>query len=86
MEVMDNSIDEALAELDGEQLAQLDLTRYESLCEALTTLTAEQAGEHTHYLCGSDTCTGLGGARRVKRSHSRNGPVTTPCPHQVHTA
>ena len=55
------AIDEALAELDGEQLAQLDLARYESLCEALTTLTAEQAGEHTHYLCGSDTCTGLGG-------------------------
>ena len=34
------AIDEALAELDGEQL---DLTRYKALCEALSGLTAVQA-------------------------------------------
>ena len=50
------AIDAALEALSDEQLAQF-LTRYETLCEALSNLTAVQAGEtHEHYLCGGDTC------------------------------
>ena len=50
------AIDAALKALSDEQLAQF-LTRYEAVCEALSSLTAVQAGEtHEHYLCGGDTC------------------------------
>ena len=50
------AIDAALEALSDEQLAQF-LTRYEAVCEALSSLTAVQAGEtHEHYLCGGDTC------------------------------
>ena len=43
------AIDEALAELSGEQAAGLDMTRYEKICAALNApaLVAEQDGEHT---------------------------------------
>ena len=40
------AIDKALALLTDEQREKLDMTRYEALCEAMTTLTAEQEGEH----------------------------------------
>ena len=55
------AIDKALALLTDEQREKLDMTRYEALCEAMTTLTAEQegehkqAGEHSHPICGA-TC------------------------------
>ena len=54
------TIDEALAELSGDQLAKLDMTRYETVCAALTEMTAVQEEGHTHYLCGGDICTGVG--------------------------
>ena len=54
------AIDAALEALSDEQLAQF-LTRYEAVCEALSSLTAVQAGEtHEHYLCGGDTCNAEG--------------------------
>ena len=49
------AIDKALALLTDEQREKLDMTRYEALCEAMTTLTAEQVGEHSHPICGA-TC------------------------------
>lgn len=49
------AIDKALALLTDEQREKLDMTRYEALCEAMTTLMAEQAGEHSHPICGA-TC------------------------------
>ena len=64
------AIDEALDALDGEQYAQLDLTRYEAVCEALANLTAEQAeteNGHTHYLCGGDTCNKEGHAEETEK-------------------
>lgn len=49
------AIDEALAALTEEQLTALDLTRYEALCKALTSLTAEQDSTHRdHPLCPHD--------------------------------
>ena len=44
------AIDEALAELSGEQAAGLDMTRYEKICAALNApaFVAEQDGEHDH--------------------------------------
>ena len=46
------ALDAALAALTEEQLAALDMTRYKAVCEALTQLTAEQANEHSHPICG----------------------------------
>lgn len=50
------AIDKALALLTDEQREKLNMTRYEALCEAMTTLTAEQAGEHSHPICGDVNC------------------------------
>ena len=51
------AIDEALAALDEEQTAKLDMTRLENICVALTTFVAAQDGEHAdHPICGL-TCT-----------------------------
>lgn len=51
------AVDKALAELDDEQLAALDMARYEALCAALVSqvsLTAERGGEHAdHPICGA---------------------------------
>jgi len=44
------ALDAALDALTDEQLAALDMTRYEALCAALAALTAEQAA-HSHALC-----------------------------------
>ena len=50
------AIDEALAELTDEQIAGLDMARYESICAALTGLVAVQADVHeNHPICGA-TC------------------------------
>ena len=55
------ALDAALEALTDEQLAQLDMTRYETLCATMTALTAEQAGEHTdHPICGNANCTESG--------------------------
>ena len=54
------AIDEAMAELTEEQIAELDMKRYETVCAAPIQLAAVQAGGHTHYLCGGDTCNGVG--------------------------
>lgn len=62
------AIDKALALLTDEQREKLDMTRYEALCEAMTTLTAEQEGEHkqanehSHPICGDVSCTKHGGS------------------------
>ncbi len=56
------ALDAALEELTDEQLAQLDMTRYEALCVAMTTLTAEQATHTDHALCThGDDCTSCPG-------------------------
>ena len=53
------AIDEALAELTEEQIAGLNMTRYESICAALTGLVAVQDDSvHTnHPICGATKCT-----------------------------
>ena len=53
------ALDEALAALSEEQYAQLDMTRYEALCEAMNELTAEQENGHSHPICGA-THTNIG--------------------------
>ena len=63
------AIDAALEALSDEQLAQF-LTRYEAVCEALSSLTAVQAGEtHEHYLCGGADCN--------KEGHAQEDGTTT---------
>ena len=51
------NLDETLAALTEEQLAALDMARYEALCEQLAaqvSLTAERGGEHAdHPICGA---------------------------------
>lgn len=51
------NLDETLAALTEEQLAALDMARYEALCAALAaqvSLTAERGGEHAdHPVCGA---------------------------------
>ena len=54
------NLDETLAALTEEQLAALDMARYEALCEQLAaqvSLTAERGGEHAdHPICGDASC------------------------------
>ena len=50
------NLNETLAALTEEQLAALDMARYEALCAALVpqvSLTAEQAGHTNHPICGA---------------------------------
>ena len=56
------AVDKALAELDDEQLAALDMARYEALCAAPTELTAEQAAHSSHPICGDTSCKEHGAA------------------------
>ncbi len=63
------AIAEAMDSLTEEQIAELDMKRYETVCAAPIQLAAVQAGEHTHYLCGDDTCNGVGG-------HTEDSKVT----------
>lgn len=55
------AIDEAMAELTEEQIAELDMTRLHAISEAMNALMTVAEGEHTHFLCGKDTCNGVGG-------------------------
>ena len=58
------ALDEALDALTDEQRAELDMTRYEAVCEVLSNLTAVLAGgTHEHYLCGGTECNGEGHER-----------------------
>lgn len=54
------NLNETLAALTEEQLAALDMARYEALCEQLAaqvSLTAERGGEHAdHPICGDASC------------------------------
>ena len=54
------ALEAALEALTEEQLALLDMTRYEALCAALVSqvsLTAERGGEHAdHRICGDASC------------------------------
>ena len=54
------ALEAALEALTAEQLALLDMTRYEALCAALVSqvsLTAERGGEHAdHPICGDASC------------------------------
>ena len=54
------ALEAALEALTEEQLALLDMTRYEALCAALVSqvsLTAERGGEHAdHPICGDASC------------------------------
>ena len=63
------AIAEAMESLTEKQIAELDMKRYETVCAAPIQLAAVQAGGHTHYLCGGDTCNGVGG-------HTEDGEVT----------
>ena len=63
------AIAEAMDSLTEEQIAELDMKRYETVCAAPIQLAAVQAGGHTHYLCGGDTCNGVGG-------HTEDSKVT----------
>ena len=58
------AIDKALAELTDEQIAGLDMTRYENLCAALNGLMAMQAEEHNHPICGK-SCSHTDGHENV---------------------
>ena len=49
------AIDEAMAELTEEQIAALNMERFDAICAALTGLVAVQAEEHVHPICGT-TC------------------------------
>ena len=55
------AIDEAMAELTEEQIAELDMTRLHAISEALNAPMTVAEGEHTHFLCGKDTCNRVGG-------------------------
>lgn len=54
------AIDEAMAELTEEQREELDMTRLYAISEAMNALMMV-AEQHTHFLCGKDTCNGVGG-------------------------
>lgn len=70
------NLDETLAALTEEQLAALDMARYEALCEQLAaqvSLTAERGGEHAdHPICGDASCN--------KHGASLTGLVFLNCP------
>lgn len=55
------AIDEAMAELTEEQIAELDMTRLHAVSEAMSAPMTVAEGEHTHFLCGKDTCNRVGG-------------------------
>lgn len=55
------AIDEAMESLTKEQIAELDMGRFDAICAALNAPMTVEAGEHTHFLCGKDTCNRVGG-------------------------
>lgn len=48
------AIDEAMAELTKEQIAELDMTRLHAISEAMNAPMMVAEGEHTHCICGKD--------------------------------
>lgn len=55
------AIDEAMAELTKEQIAELDMTRLHAISEAMNAPMMVAEGEtHIHYLCGGDECNKVG--------------------------
>ena len=65
------AIDAALEALTAEQLPKVDLTRYETVCAALTELSAVQGASHaSHCVCGKDSSTTVNG-------HTHNTGTTT---------
>ena len=55
------AIDEAMESLTKEQIAELDMTRLHAISEAMNAPMTVAEGEHTHFLCGKDTCNEVGG-------------------------
>lgn len=55
------AIDEAMESLTEEQIAELDMTRLHAVSEAMSAPMTVAEGEHTHFLCGKDTCNRVGG-------------------------
>lgn len=55
------AIDEAMESLTEDQIAELDMTRLHAVSEAMNAPMTVAAGEHTHFLCGKDTCNRVGG-------------------------
>ncbi len=55
------AIDEAMAELTKEQIAELDMEHLYAISEAMSAPMTVAEGEHTHFLCGKDTCNEVGG-------------------------
>lgn len=75
------AIDEALSTLTDEQIAQLDMTRYEALCAALAKMTQVQSGTHVHFLCGSTSyCYGNGHSQESTKVDFEEWTETTTLP------
>ena len=55
------AIDEAMESLTEEQIAELDMGRFDAICAALNAPMKVAAGEtHIHYLCGGNKCNEVG--------------------------
>ena len=55
------AIAEAMDSLTEEQIAALNMERFDAICAALNAPMTVAEGEHTHFLCGKDTCNEVGG-------------------------
>ena len=55
------AIAEAMESLTEEQIAELDMEHLYAISEAMSAPMTVEEGEHTHFLCGKDTCNGVGG-------------------------
>ena len=55
------AIAEAMESLTEEQIAELDMEHLYAISEAMSAPMTVAEGEHTHFLCGKDTCNGVGG-------------------------
>ena len=63
------AIDEAMESLTEEQIAELNMERFDAICAALNApMTVEESEPHIHYLCGKDECNKVG--------HTENEMVT----------
>ena len=55
------AIAEAMDALTEEQIAELDMEHLYAISEAMSAPMTVEEGEHTHFLCGKDTCNGVDG-------------------------
>ena len=55
------AIAEAMDSLTEEQIAALNMERFDAICAALNAPMTVAEGEHAHFLCGKDTCNEVGG-------------------------